>query len=175
MSSLTPSSPTGQTKQVPLLALFTERRALSTVTFWVSFFMCLLMVYALGSWLPKLMTKAGYGLGSSLSFLLVLNFGAIFGAVGGAMIGDRLHLKRVVIVFFVIAACSISLLGFKNPTSVLYLLVALAGATTIGTQILLYAYVAQFYPQAIRSTGIGWASGVGRSGAIAGPILGGAL
>ncbi len=167
--------PTGQTRHVPLLALFTERRALSTVTFWVSFFMCLLMVYALGSWLPKLMIKAGYGLGSSLSFLLVLNFGAIFGAVGGAMIGDRLHLKRVVIAFFIIAAASISLLGFKNSTAVLYLLVALAGATTIGTQILLYAYVAQFYPLAIRSTGIGWASGVGRSGAIAGPILGGAL
>jgi len=103
----------------------------------------------------------------------VLNFGAIFGAVGGALIGDRLHLKRVVIVFFIIAAASISLLGFKSSTAVLYLLVA--GATTIGTQILLYAYVAQFYPMAIRSTGIGWASGIGRTGAIAGPILGGAL
>ena len=167
--------PTGKTRHVPLLALFTEGRALSTVMCWVCFFMCLLMVYALGSWLPKLMTKAGYGLGSSLAFLLVLNFGAIFGAVGGALIGDRLHLKRVLTVFFVIAAVSISLLGVKNPTPVLYLLVALAGATTIGTQILLYAYVAQFYPMAIRSTGIGWASGVGRSGAIAGPILGGAL
>lgn len=167
--------PTGKTRHVPLLALFTERRALSTVMFWVCFFMCLLMVYALGSWLPKLMTQAGYGLGSSLGFLLVLNFGGIFGAVGGAMIGDRLHLKRVLIVFFVIAVSSISLLGFKNSTAVLYLLAGVAGATTIGTQILLYAYVAQFYPLAIRSTGIGWASGVGRTGAIAGPILGGAL
>ncbi len=167
--------PTGKGKHVPLLALFTERRALSTVVFWVSFFMCLLMVYALGSWLPKLMTKAGYGLGSSLAFLLVLNFGAIFGAVGGALVGDRLHLKRVIVAFFVVAAISIALLGFRNSTGVLYVLVAIAGATTIGTQILLYAYVAQFYPLAIRSTGIGWASGVGRSGAITGPILGGAL
>ena len=49
------------------------------------------------------------------------------------------------------------------------------GATTIGSQILLYAYVAQYYPLAIRSTGIGWASGVGRLGAISGPMLGGAL
>ena len=45
--------------------------------------------------------------------------------------------------------------------------------TTIGTQILLYANTAQFYPQAIRSTGLGWASGVGRTGAIVGPLLGG--
>ena len=59
--------------------------------------------------------------------------------------------------------------------ALVYLLVAIAGATTIGSQILLYAYVAQYYPLAIRSTGIGWASGVGRLGAISGPMLGGAL
>ncbi|MCK0511366.1 MFS transporter [Aromatoleum buckelii] len=167
--------PTGKTSHVSLVALFKNGRALSTLMFWLAFFMCLLMVYALASWLPKLMTQAGYGLGSSLSFLLVLNFGAIFGAIGGGFIADRLHLKTVLMVFFVIAAFSISLLGFKSPTAVLYLLVAAAGATTIGSQILLYAYVAQFYPMAIRSTGIGWASGVGRSGAIVGPILGGTL
>lgn len=167
--------PTGKGKSVPLVALFTEGRLVSTLMFWVSFFCCLLMVYALGSWLPKLMVKAGYELGSSLSFLLVLNFGAIFGAVGGGWIADRLHLRRVITLMFVAAAVSISLLGFKSPTAMLYLIVAVAGACTIGTQILLYAYVAQYYPLAIRSTGIGWASGVGRSGAILGPVLGGTL
>ena len=167
--------PTGNTGHAPLVALFKHGRALSTMMFWVAFFMCLLMVYALASWLPKLMTQAGYGLGSSLSFLLVLNLGAIFGAVGGGVVADRLHLKTVLMVFFVIGSVSISLLGYKSPTEVLYILVALAGATTIGSQILLYAYAAQFYPMAIRSTGIGWASGVGRSGAILGPIVGGTL
>ncbi|WP_422417498.1 aromatic acid/H+ symport family MFS transporter [Pseudomonas sp. GZD-222] len=155
--------------------LFREGRALSTLMLWVAFFCCLLMVYALNSWLPKLMSNAGYGLGSSLAFLLVLNFGAIFGAVGGGWIGDRFKLDRVLVVFFALAALSISLLGFKSPTPVLYLLIAIAGATTIGTQILAYACVAQFYPMGIRSTGLGWASGIGRSGAIVGPILGGLL
>ncbi len=167
--------PTGATGQAALPALFSQGRALSTVMFWVSFFMCLLMVYALGSWLPKLMTNAGYALGSSLGFLMVLNMGAIVGAVGGGLMADRMNLKRVLVGFFIVAAVSISLLGVKSDTAVLYALVAVAGATTIGTQILLYAYVAQFYPMAIRSTGIGWASGVGRSGAILGPMLGGTL
>jgi len=72
-------------------------------------------------------------------------------------------------------AVSITLLGFKVPTELLFLLVGLAGATTIGTQILTYAYVGQFYPMAVRSTGIGWASGVGRSGAILAPIVIGTL
>lgn len=168
--------PTGaESAHVPLVALFKSGRFLSTLMFWVSFFMCLLMVYALSSWLPKLMNRAGYELGSSLMFLLVLNFGAIIGAIGGGWLADKFHLRRVLTVFFVIAALSIGLLGFKNSTLVLNLLVAAAGATTIGSQILLYAYVSQFYPLAIRSTGIGWASGVGRSGAILGPVLGGTL
>src|SRR5690606_21400712 len=58
---------------------------------------------------------------------------------------------------------------------VLYTLITIAGATVIGTQILLYAAAAQFYGLSIRSTGLGWASGIGRNGAIVGPLLGGAL
>ncbi len=159
----------------PVLQLFREGRALSTLMLWLAFFCCLLMVYALNSWLPKLMTSAGYGLSSSLMFLLVLNVGAIFGAIGGGWIGDRFKLQQVLVAFFLVAALSISLLGFNSPTLVIYALIAVAGATTIGTQILAYACVAQFYPMAIRSTGLGWASGIGRSGAIVGPVLGGAL
>ena len=159
----------------PLLELFRDGRALRTLMLWTAFFCCLLMVYALNSWLPKLMNQAGYGLGSSLSFLLVLNFGAIFGAVGGGWLGDRFNLPRVLVVFFALAAASIGLLGFNSPSWVLYSLIAVAGATTIGSQILLYACGAQFYGLAIRSTGLGWASGIGRNGAIIGPVLGGAL
>jgi AAHS family benzoate transporter-like MFS transporter len=73
------------------------------------------------------------------------------------------------------AAVSLGLLGFDSPTWVLYALIAVAGATTIGSQTLLYAYAAQFYPASVRSTGVGWASGVGRTGAIVGPLLAGGL
>ncbi len=158
-----------------VLELFREGRALRTLCIWVSFFCCLLMVYALSSWLPKLMANAGYSLGSSLSFLLALNFGGMAGAILGGYLGDRYNLTKVMVCFFVTAAVSISLLGFKSPTPLLYALIAVAGATTIGTQILLYAGAAQFYGLSIRSTGLGWASGVGRNGAIVGPLLGGAL
>ena len=66
-------------------------------------------------------------------------------------------------------------LFIKSPMPVLYTLIFIAGATVIGTQILLYAAAAQFYGLSIRSTGLGWASGIGRNGAIVGPLLGGAL
>ncbi len=162
-------------KGVAVLELFRDGRAVRTLSIWVAFFCCLLMVYALSSWLPKLMASAGYSLGSSLSFLLALNFGGMAGAILGGWLGDRFNLVKVMVAFFVMAAVSISLLGLNSPTPVLYLLIFVAGATTIGTQILLYACAAQFYGLSIRSTGLGWASGIGRNGAIVGPLLGGAL
>jgi AAHS family benzoate transporter-like MFS transporter len=67
------------------------------------------------------------------------------------------------------------MLGQLNSFLILNIFVAIAGATTIGTQIVLYAFVAQNYPTSIKSTGIGWASAVGRTGAIFGPMLGGVL
>ncbi|MFC5698806.1 MFS transporter [Pseudomonas sp. GCM10022186] len=166
---------TGQASKVAISQLFHDGRSLNTLMLWVAFFCCLLMVYALSSWLPKLMNAAGYGLNSSLAFLLVLNFGAIFGAIGGGWLGDRIGLGRVLLAFFILGALSLSLLALKSPLPVLYLLIGVAGACTIGTQILADACTVQFYPAHIRSTGLGWAMGVGRIGAIIGPLLGGAL
>lgn len=162
-------------KSASVLELFRDGRGVRTISIWVAFFCCLLMVYALGSWLPKLMANAGYSLGSSLSFLVALNLGGMFGAILGGWLGDRFNLAKVVVAFFAVSVVSISLLGFKTPMPVLYALITIAGATVIGTQILLYAAAAQFYGLSIRSTGLGWASGIGRNGAIVGPLLGGAL
>ena len=158
-----------------VLELFRNGLAIRTLALWLAFFCCLLMVYALSSWLPKLMANAGYSLGSSLSFLLALNFGGMAGAILGGWLGDRYNLVKVKVAFFIAAALSISLLGVNSPMPILYLLIFIAGATTIGTQILLYAGAAQLYGLSVRSTGLGWASGIGRNGAIVGPLLGGAL
>lgn len=159
----------------PVRHLFTEGRGFSTIMFWVACFMCLFMVYALSSWLTKLMASAGHSLGAALTFVLVLNFGAMVGAIGGGWLADRFHIKRVLVFMYLLAAVSITLLGHKVPTAMLFVLVGLAGASTIGTQIVNCAYAGQFYPMAIRSTGIGWTLGIGRSGAILAPIVIGTL
>jgi AAHS family benzoate transporter-like MFS transporter len=152
-------------------ALFSDGRGFSTVMFWISCFMCLFMVYALSSWLTKLMAQAGYSLGSALTFVLVLNFGAMVGAIGGGWLADRFHIKGVLAVMFAIAAVAITLLGYPMDTGWLFLIVGITGATTIGTQIVICAYCGQFYPMACRSTGIGMMLGVARTGAILAPIV----
>ncbi|WP_180135015.1 MFS transporter [Acinetobacter sp. YH12070] len=161
--------------KAPLKALFQQGRSFSTFMFWIAFFMCLLMVYALGSWLPKLMIQAGYSLGASMIFLFALNIGGMVGAIGGGALADRFHIKKVLSIMFMCGALALILLGFNSPQMVLYTLIAVAGAATIGSQILLYTFVAQYYPTTVRSTGMGWASGIGRIGAIVGPVLTGAL
>ncbi|MGJ7490998.1 MFS transporter [Variovorax sp. ZT4R33] len=159
----------------PIKHLFYDGRGFSTVMFWIAFFMCLFMVFALSSWLTKLMAGAGYSLGSALTFVLVLNIGAMVGAITGGWLADRFHIKYVLAGMYALAAVSLTLLGFAVSTPVLFVLVGLAGASTIGTQIVANAYTGQFYPMAVRATGLGWALGIGRSGAILAPILIGVL
>lgn len=91
------------------------------------------------------------------------------------MLDDKIGLKKVIITMLIVGALALFGLGFPSPQPVIYILVGLAGATSVGCSILLYSYVAQYYPLAVRSTGLGWASGVGRTGAIVGPIFIGML
>ena len=158
-----------------VVSLFRRGRAINTLLFWTAFFTCLLTMYALSSWLPKLMMAAGYSMDNSLMFMLVMNVGAVIGIVGGGILADKYHLKPVLMFLGIMGAIAMSLMGFNPPQLLLYVLVFLAGAASIGSQMLLYSYVAQYYPLAVRSTGIGWSSAVGRMGAIVGPILIGAL
>ena len=112
---------------------------------------------------------------NSLMFMMVMNIGAVIGIVGGGILADRFHLKPVLMCLGMMGAVVMSLMGFQSNQFLLYILVFLAGAASIGSQMLLYSYVAQYYPLAVRSTGIGWSSAIGRMGAIIGPILIGSL
>lgn len=156
-------------------SLFRRGRTKNTLLFWLAFFSCLLTMYALSSWLPKLMMAAGYSMDNSLMFMMVMNIGAVVGIVGGGILADRFHLKPVLMCLGLVGGVVMSLMGFQSNQFFLYILVFLAGAASIGSQMLLYSYVAQYYPLAIRSTGIGWSSAIGRMGAIVGPILIGGL
>lgn len=155
----------------PVRHLFGEGRGLSTVMIWVAFFMGLFMVYALSSWLTKLMAMAGYSLGSALNFVIVFNVGAIVGAVGGGWLGDKFNIKHVLVAFYALGAIALVTMGYTKSTELLFIVVFVVGASTLGTQLLAYAYAGEFYPTAIRSTGVGFASGIGRTGAILAPIL----
>ena len=159
----------------PVIGLFKNKRVLSTLMFWTAFFSCLLMVYGLNTWLPKLMIEAGYGLNSSLAFLIALQGGAIIGTLIIGRLCDKYGSKRMLVPMYASGAVALTILGFGGNSFLIYLLVAIAGAATIGAQNIVQAYVSQYYPPYVRSTALGMASGIGRIGGMLGPLLGGFL
>ena len=155
--------------------LMKGRAAVATALFVVANFCGFLLVFGLNTWLPQLMRGVGYELGSALAFLLVLNVGAIAGGLGGSALADRYGSRWVATVLFAAAVLALALIAVPLPTVVLYLLVFVAGAATTGNQIVVYGYVAAHYPPARRATALGLSSGIGRLGAVTGPLLGGSL
>ncbi|MEZ2389724.1 MFS transporter [bacterium RCC_150] len=154
--------------------LFHARYLAGTMLFAAASFCGLLLVYGLNTWLPNIMKTAGYGLGSSLSFLLVLNCGAIIGTVVVSKVADKVGVKPVAIAGFIAATGSVFALSANLPAAWLFAAVAVAGLGT-GSQILVNGFVATYYPDTSRATALGWSLGVGRIGAILGPAIGGAV
>jgi AAHS family benzoate transporter-like MFS transporter len=145
----------------------------ATLLFGAASFCGLLLVYGLNTWLPQIMRHAGYPLGSSLQFLLVMNLGAIAGTIAVSFLADRFGPKIVSASAFLAAAVCVYLLSLRLDTALLMVCVAVAGLGSVGTQILVNGYVATHYPAASRASALGWSLGVGRLGAIVGPLVGG--
>ena len=155
--------------------LFSSGYVLGTLAFSVASFMGLLLVYGLNQWLPTIMRDAGYALGAALAFLLVLNLGAVAGLLLAGPVADRYGSKVACAGWFALAAVFLFLLSVQMPLALTYLAVFVTGFFVFSAQVLLYAYVSRHYPTSGRGTALGWAAGIGRIGAICGPLLGGLL
>lgn len=163
------------TTGVTVGALFKGGLLRTTLAFWVASFMGLLLVYGLNTWLPEIMRQAGYPLGAALGLLLTLNVGAVAGLLLAGYVADRRGVRPATIAWFGAAAVFLALLSVKLPSVGLYAAVFLAGCFVFSAQVLVYAAVGRAYPVASRATGLGAVAGVGRIGAICGPLLGGSL
>jgi MFS transporter, AAHS family, 4-hydroxybenzoate transporter len=159
---------------VPIVHLFHEGRALPTILFWIVNFMNLLNLYSLASWLPTVVSAAGYSGQTAVLVGTVLQVGGTLGTVGLAWLVARAGFVRIMSATFLIAAVSVALIGQPAVSlALLYGIVFVAGWCVVGSQPGLNALSGAYYPTYIRSTGVGAGLGVGRIGAIVGPAIGG--
>lgn len=159
--------------------LFTGGRAPGTLLLWVIFFLSLLVTFLLASWMPIVINSVGISVGRAVAATATLQLGAIVGTVGVGWLMDKFNPFTVLTSAFVLACLSISSLTTINaamPYPLVVAMIFLAGAFfgAGGTQGA-NALGGSYYPTYIRSTGLGWALGVGRVGAIVGTLLGGVL
>jgi AAHS family 4-hydroxybenzoate transporter-like MFS transporter len=147
-----------------------------TLLLWVMFFMNLLDLYFLNSWLPTVMNDNGIRVQIAIVITTLFQIGGAIGAILlGRLIDRRLSFKILAWTYLSAAAC-IFLIGEAGASiGLLVVTVFAAGFCVVGGQTSSNALAAEFYPTAMRSTGVGWALGIGRIGSIIGPTLGGIL
>jgi len=156
--------------------LFAGGRATITVLLWVMFFMNLLNLWFLNNWLPTIMTDAGITVEIASLITSLFQIGGLVGALALAgFVGRRLSFP-ILSVTYLAAAVFVFLIG-NAGASVPFLVITVfaSGVGVIGGQTVANALSADYYPTAIRATGVGWSLGIGRVGSILGPILGGFL
>jgi AAHS family 4-hydroxybenzoate transporter-like MFS transporter len=148
-----------------------------TLLLWLVFFMNLLLLYFLVNWLPAVLRQAGLPIERAIVSTAFLNLGGIVGALVLARLIDRIGPYKVLMTAYLGAAAATLAIGQAAGAGLatLMTIVFAAGFCVIGAQISINALAATLYPTDIRSTGVGWALGVGRAGSIVGPVVGGML
>jgi len=167
---------TARKKGFPVALLFREGRAPITLLLWVMFFMNLLALFFLNSWLPTVLHQAGLPQHLAIIIAALLHFGGIAGGLAIAPLCDRLNPYLVLACAYVLSGTFIAGIGLAgNKTMFAVAATFFAGFFTFGAQNSANAIAATRYPTAMRSSGIGWALGIGRTGQIVGPLIGGLL
>lgn len=157
-------------------ALFADGRGRATLLLWGAIVLGFMTLYFVISWIPKLAIEAGLDRSQGIYAGATYNIGAFVGITCLGLFASRLSLRWLILTFLFAAAGLLTLFGtLALPLGLLLLVVFLIGFSLQGGFNGLYPLAARLYPVEIRGTGIGWAMGVGRIGAVIGPMLGGFL
>jgi len=160
---------------LPVAHLFTEGRASATLVLWVVFFMSLLDLYLLSNWLPTVLNDLGASVSMAAAVGALLQVGGIVGTFILGQFIDRFSFRALSLTYL-FAAFAVAAVGFSGQSIALAALaIFCAGFCIVGGQIASNALAATYYPTTMRSSGVGWALGIGRIGSIVGPLIGGIM
>jgi AAHS family 4-hydroxybenzoate transporter-like MFS transporter len=156
----------------PVLQLFREGRALGTALLWATNFMNVLGAYFVSSWLPTLLRGAGHSTAVAVLVGTSMQVGGAIGTVVLGLVQRKVGLVPLLAGGFATAAASLAVIGSPAlPLPVLVAAVVLIGVGLLAGPPMLCALAATWYPTDLRSTGVGAGLGVGRFGAILGPLV----
>ena len=140
-----------------------------------AYFLHILTFYFFSGWLPKLMSDVGYSTPDAIRTSALMSLG---GVIGGSLLGwaaPRFGLIRLVVLAMIGTSISFVAFGLVSGLAAVQAMAFVAGVCVFGGIVGLYALLARAFPPELRVTGTGLAIGVGRAGAIVGPLIGGFL
>jgi MFS family permease len=156
-------------------SLFAAGKSAPTLWLWLAFFMSFATLYFLLSWIPLLAANTGLSQSLAIYAGAIFNLGAFFGILLQGYSSELLGLRRAIGVFLVASAGLMTVFGYISGSAAVLVLFGLIGFALQGGFTGLYSVAARLYPTEVRTMGVGWAIGVGRTGAIVGPAAGGLL
>lgn len=160
----------------PLVSrLFSEKYKISTLQLWAALFFAFGCLYFLISWIPKLATDAGLSIELAIYAGTIFNVGAFFGIVLQGYFSSKIGLKKTISFFLLLTFLLMASFKLFVGTDILLLVYFLLGFSLQGGFVGLYAVAARLYPTEFKTTGVGWAIGMGRVGGILAPLIGGLL
>ncbi|MBV8935527.1 MAG: MFS transporter [Alphaproteobacteria bacterium] len=163
-------------RENPVKMLFGRGYALQTILLWVIFFCSLMNLFLFGYWLPEVLHLIGMTPAQAVFASSLRDLGAIFAVLYLGLLIDRRGPERSLAFHYALGAVFIGLVSLvAMPYGLLLTVIFFCGMTIIGSQTGANATCGKLYPARMRTSGLGWALGVGRLGGIAAPVLGGYL
>jgi benzoate transport len=148
----------------------------NTLLLWGAVFCGFMVLYSVISWIPKFAIDAGLNARSGIIAGAFYNIGAFFGTAAISVLSKYLQLTRLIFVFLSSAAVLLVIFGgFSMPVMIILLMAFAIGVSIQGGFNGLYPLSTNIYPVEVRSSGIGFATGIGRAGAFLGPLMAGYL
>lgn len=164
--------------KVSVTELFSKDYAVGTMLIWLAFFMSLLIIYLISSWMPTLLKDVGFDLKNASWITSVFQIGGTVGAIALGFLMDRLGASKVLCAAYVLGAVFVVMVG-QGITSLNMALLLIGmfgvGVGISGSQVGANAFSSAFYPTHCRATGVSWANAAGRSGSVVGSLVGGWL
>jgi len=165
--------------RAPIRTLFSPALARDTVGLWIAYFFCLASIYVMFGWLPTLLTSQGISLATATTGLAVYNLGGVCGVVlwtflittfgsRGPMLAGALGTA--------VSALLVLLIPFHASTPVFLLAaIGLNGLLANAVQTSMFALATHVYPTPVRSSGVAYASAIGRTGGVISSLFGAVL
>ncbi len=170
-----PLKPAAQLK-ASATSLFTPEYKNSTIKVWIAIFFGFLTLYTLMSWIPNIAKESGLSSEMATYVGIALNVGAAIGTISLGVVALKLGLKKSVLTFMLGGFFIMIIYGnLKLSTSLVFVFITILGMFVQGGFNGMYPIVSRVYPTEIRTTGVGFAMGIGRFGAVLGPTIFGAL
>ncbi|WP_298400233.1 MFS transporter [Sphingobium sp.] len=171
-----PARNVSETQHAGVRGLLSEGRAAGTILLWFAIIFSFMTLYFVISWIPKLAIEAGLPATDAIYAGAIYNIGAFVGTSSIGLVAMRFDLRKLILAYMLLAAAALMLFGsVAMPLAATLVTAFLIGVFVQGGFNGCYPLAASLYPPEARGTGIGWAMGMGRIGAVIGPMLGGFL